>query len=299
MIPMLGTAFLAVVPDLKPFVVTGLALGAVYALSGIGIVVLYQATGVLNFSYGTTGAIGALVAWDLADRGVAAGVGWVACLLVSVLLAVGYGEVVAARVDRRDASVKAIATVGFALMLLGFAFAAWSDSDRALTLPTDEIGATVFGVRVIGTQFAAVALACLTTTGVTLLLRRSRVGLTMRAMADDGELSALLGVRVGRVRRLSWALSGVLAGVSGLLVADLVRLDATTLTFLVIPGVAAAIIGRLRSLEVTLAAGLALGVIEAVGAPFASVSSYRGIAPFAVAVLFLFLRSPRASLASA
>jgi branched-chain amino acid transport system permease protein len=67
----------------------------------------------------------------------------------------------------------------------------------------------------------------------------------------------------------------------------------------VIPGVAAAIIGRLRSLEVTLAAGLVLGVVEAVGAPFASVSSYRGIAPFVVAVLFLFLRSPRTSLASA
>jgi branched-chain amino acid transport system permease protein len=292
---MSATVMLAAVPDLKPFVVTGLALGAVYALSGIGIVVLYQATGVLNFSYGTTGAIGALVAWDLDDRGIAPGASWVACLLVSVLLAVTYGEVVAAKVDRRDESVKAIATVGFALMLLGFAFAAWSDSDRSLTLPTDEIGATVFGVRIVGTQFAAVALACLITGGVTLLLRRSRVGLTMRAMADDGELSALLGVRVGRVRRLSWGISGLLAGVSGLLVADLVRLDASTLTFLVIPGVAAAIIGRLRSLGVTLAAGLGLGVVEAVGAPFASVSAYRGIAPFAVAVMFLFLCSPRAT----
>jgi branched-chain amino acid transport system permease protein len=289
---------LAVVPDLKPFVVTGLALGAVYALSGIGIVVLYQSTGVLNFSYGTTGAIGALVAWDLGERGVVPGATWAACLLVSVVLAVAYGEIVASRIDRRDESVKAIATLGFALMLLGFAFAAWSDSDRALTLPTDDTGMTLFGVRVIGTQFAAVALALLITGGVTLLLRRSRVGLTMRAMADDGELSALLGVRVGRVRRLSWAISGLLAGVSGLLVADLVRLDASTLTFLVIPGVAAAIIGRLRSLGVTLAAGLGLGVIEAVGAPFASISSYRGIAPFAVAVLFLFLSSPRAAPAS-
>jgi branched-chain amino acid transport system permease protein len=298
-IPVLATALLAVIPDLKPFVVTGLALGAVYALSGIGIVVLYQATGVLNFSYGTTGAIGALVAWDLTDRGLAPAVGWVACLVVSVLLAVAYGELVAAKVDRRDEAVKAIATLGFALMLLGLAFAAWEDSDRSLTLPTDETGATVFGVRIIGTQFAAVVLACLITAGVTLLLRRSRVGLTMRAMADDGELSALLGVRVGRVRRLSWAISGLLAGVSGLLVADLVRLDASTLTFLVIPGVAAAIIGRLRSLGVTLAAGLGLGVIEAVGAPFASISSYRGIAPFAAAVLFLFLRSPRTTLASA
>jgi branched-chain amino acid transport system permease protein len=295
---MSGTLVFAAVPDLKPFVVTGLALGAVYALSGIGIVVLYQATGVLNFSYGTTGAIGALVAWDLDDRGVAPAASWVACLTVSVLLAVAYGEIVAAKVDRRDKSVKAIATLGFALMLLGFAFAAWSDSDRALTLPTDEIGATVFGVRIVGTQFAAVALACLITGGVTLLLRRTRVGLTMRAMADDGELSALLGVRVGRVRRLSWAISGLLAGVSGLLVADLVRLDASTLTFLVIPGVAAAVIGRLRSLGVTLAAGLGLGVVEAVGAPFASISSYRGIAPFAVAVMFLFLFSPRATPAS-
>ena len=59
---------IASIPDLKPFIVLGLALGGVFAMSGVGLVVLYRATGVLNLAYGAIGAVGALVAWSLLDR---------------------------------------------------------------------------------------------------------------------------------------------------------------------------------------------------------------------------------------
>jgi branched-chain amino acid transport system permease protein len=284
--------YIAAVPDLKPFVVSGLATGALYSLSGVGLVVLYRATGVLNFAFGGIGAVGALVAWQL-DQSVPGAIAWAGCVGVTVLLSLIYGELVAARLDRRESTVKAVSTLGFALVLLGFAFMVWGGSggsERSLSLPTDNFGTTILGVRIIGTQFTSVGLALVITVLVTLLLRRTRLGLSMRAMADDGELSALLGVPVARVRRISWALSGLVAGLSGLLVADLVRLDPATLTFLVIPGIAAAVIARMRSLTVTLLAGLGLGVVEAIGAPFASMASYRGIAPFGVAIVILFLR---------
>jgi branched-chain amino acid transport system permease protein len=280
---------LAAVPDLKPFVVTGLATGAVYGLSGIGLVVLHRATGVVNFAFGAIGAVGALTAWQL-EKSVPGALAWAACLIVTVSLSLAYGETMAARMDRREPTVKAVSTLGFALVLLGLAFSVWSGSDRAFSLPTDSASATIAGVRITGTQFTSVGLAIVITAVVTMLLRRTRLGLSMRAMADDGQLSALLGVPVARVRRSSWALSGLIGGLSGLLVADLVRLDAATLTFLVIPGIAAAVVARLRSLTVTLVAGLGLGIVEAIGAPFASIASYRGIAPFAIAILILFLR---------
>ena len=73
--------------DFKPFIITGLALGGVYSLSGVGMVVLYRATGVLNLAFGAVGALGALIAWQLINHnGWAAGPAYVVCVLVGGVL---------------------------------------------------------------------------------------------------------------------------------------------------------------------------------------------------------------------
>ena len=107
-------------PDVKPFIVTGLALGSIYALSGMGLVVLYRATAVLNFAYGAIGAIGALVAWDLIDSGTPEPVAWLVCIVVTTAISLGYGVLIAPKLADRDLATKAISTVGFAVLILGF-----------------------------------------------------------------------------------------------------------------------------------------------------------------------------------
>jgi branched-chain amino acid transport system permease protein len=121
-------------------------------------------------------------------------------------------------------------------------------------------------------------------------LRRSAIGTAMRALANDREITATLGVPVRRVEAVTWLVSGLLAGASGLLLATLVGLDAATLTFLVITSLAAALIARLSSLVVTLVAGLVIGLASALITPILDLSPYRNMAPFvlaAVALLFL------------
>ena len=86
----------------------------------------------------------------------------------------------------------------------------------------------------------------------------------MRAMANDREITATLGVPVRRVEAAAWFGCGVLAGLAGVLLADLVALDATTLTFLVISSLAAALIARLRSISVTFIAAIVIGVVDAI-----------------------------------
>jgi len=275
------------VPDIKPFIVTGLALGSIYALSGIGLVVLYRATAVLNFAYGAIGAIGALVAWDLIDGGVPEPVAWIGCVAVSTALSIGYGVIVAPLLADRDLVTKAVATAGYTLLLLGFSLWWLPDISRSLSLPTSDHGFRVFGVFVAYTRVIALGLALVVTVGVTGYLMRTRTGLYMRAMADDPEQAGMLGIRTDRVGAIAWAMSGVLSGVTGLLIADLIRLEAGAITFLVVPAIAAAIIGRLNSLPATLVGGLAIGLAESVAAPFDSISDYRGVAPFLAALLFL------------
>lgn len=274
-------------PDVKPFIVTGLALGSIYALSGMGLVVLYRATAVLNFAYGAIGAIGALVAWDLIDGGVAEPIAWLACIAVTTAISLGYGVLIAPKLADRDLATKAISTVGFAVLILGFSLWWLPDITRSLSLPTSDHGFRVFGVRVVYTRMIALGLALFIGFAVTEFLNRTRTGLFMRAMADNPDQAGMLGIRSDRVGAIAWGLSGVLSGVTGLLIADLIRLDAGALTFLVVPAIAAAVIGRLQSLPATLIGGLAIGVAESVAAPFESISDYRGVAPFLAAMLFL------------
>jgi branched-chain amino acid transport system permease protein len=103
----------------------------------------------------------------------------------------------------------------------------------------------------------------------------------------------LLGIRVLRVETWAWFISGVLAGLSGLMLADLVRLDAIVLTFMVIPAMAAAIVGRLNSLIGTLLGGLLIGLLEALGTPFQAIAPYRSLAPFVVAIVAILWQQRR------
>jgi branched-chain amino acid transport system permease protein len=122
------------------------------------------------------------------------------------------------------------------------------------------------------------------------------MGIAMRALANNRDLSALLGIRVLNVEVSSWLMSGLLAGVSGLLLANLVNLNATALTFLVIPAMATAILGQLRSLAATLIGGLCIGLLEALATPFPTISSFRSVTPFLVALIaILWLQRHRVS----
>lgn len=275
-------------PNLGPFVVTGLAVGAIYALSGVGLVVLYRACGVLNFAYGAIGAISALLAWQLVQDGRPDVIAWLVCIGVATLLSWAYGRVLAPRLAYRDTVVKAIATLGFALILLGLAGWYWkADTPRQLALPTDKIGFPIGDVRVTYTRVIAFSLAIVVTVGVAWFLSRTRTGLAMRALANNRDLSAMLGIPVLRVETWAWFMSGVLAGISGLMLASLVRLDALVLTFLVIPAMAAAVVGRLRSLWGTLAGGLVIGLLEALATPFQAIAPFRSVAPFVVAIIVI------------
>src|ERR1044072_7645827 len=96
-----------------------------------------------------------------------------------------------------------------------------------------------------------------------LLFYRTRIGIAMRAVVDDNELASLNGADPAWVATASWAIGATLAGVAGILLAPIVQLDIVLLTLLVINGYAAAMVGRLKSLPLTFAGGIALRLAAA------------------------------------
>jgi branched-chain amino acid transport system permease protein len=287
----------------KPYIVTGLALGGVYALSGVGIVVLYRATGVLNLAFGAIGAMGALISWTLINHhGVSEWPAYLVCIAFGGLVTFAYGVVFGPPLARRDPLVKAMGTVGLALILLGLMSYLWPPESRSLFLPTSDsryhIGFA--GVDITQTQIIGLAFGVAVTVAVGAFLRFTTLGTAMRALADDREITATLGVPVRRVEAVAWLGSGLIAGAAGLLLADLVGLDAVGLTFLVISSLAAALIARLQSIVVTLVAGIAVGLCTALLTPILlwpnasySLSGYRYAAPFVLAIIALLFLARR------
>ncbi len=269
------------------FVVSGLAVGSLYALGGIGLVVLYRATGVLNFANGAIGAFGVMLAWQLGQWGWPGPVTWVLCILAATALSLCYGRFIAPALAWRDTSVKAVATLGFALIVLGLTAFAWEDDVRKFSLPTDTKAVVVLGLRVTVTRLIALLAAIGIVLGIWVYLAKTRTGLQMRALANDRDLSAMIGVRIVRVETIAWGVSGLIAGFTGLMFGDLIRLEPFLITFLIIPSVAAAICGRLENLGLVLIGGLTIGVIESLLTFSPHLKLFRPATPFVIAAIVL------------
>ena len=269
------------------FLVSGLSVGVLYALGGVGLVVLNRATGVLNFAYGAIGALGAMTGWQLMTLGYGELVAWIASIAIGVGLSVGFGAFVGPGLSHREPIVKAVATLGFALCILGVMNLLWIDNPRKLALAFDKSSFDIVGMRVTGTRILALAAGFAMTIGTALFLARTRMGLMMRTVAVDREIAAILGTPIRKVEMLAWGLSGAFAGFTGMLFGDLVRLDPIVLTFLVIPIIATTVVGRLQSIPVTFAAGLFIGVAESMMTLFKPLAPYRAATPFIIAILAL------------
>jgi branched-chain amino acid transport system permease protein len=283
--------------DLEQFLITGLSLGGVYALSGVGMVVLYRATGVLYLAFGAVGAMGALIAWQLSMQDHwNIWLSFVVAILFSGVITLVYGMVFGPALAARDPLVKATATLGLLLILLGVMDLLWPSSggaSRALTIPTDNNTFQVGEISVTYTNVIALVLGLVITIVTAAFLRFTKLGTAMRAMANDREITAALGVPVRRVEAAAWFGCGVLSGVAGVLLADLVALDSTSLTFLVISTLAATLVARLRSIPVTFVAALVIGLITAELTPVSSLSNYRDATPFVVAAIALLVLNRR------
>lgn len=269
------------------FLVSGLAVGSLYALGGIGLVLLYRATGVLNLAAGAIGAVAVMLAWQLVQWGLLAPLAWLAGVLAGVLLALVYGGGIAPSLAWREPVVKAVASLGYALVLLGLVSFLWNDDPRRFELPSDRIAVTILGLRVTMTRLIALGAAVLIVVAITLALNRTRIGLNMRALADNRRIAALIGVPILQVEAVAWGVSGAIFGFTGLLFGNLVRLEPAVITFLVIPCTAAAIAGRLQSLPDVLIAGLAMGVIESLLTLSDTLKTIRPVAPYAIAIAVL------------
>jgi branched-chain amino acid transport system permease protein len=294
-----GTAFLQ-------FTLIGISLGCVYAVVASGLVITYTTTGVFNFAHGAVGMICAFSYQALrVDVGLPSPL---AILLVVGLLAPAIGlvfELIMRGFRNAPAGTSLVVTIALTVLLIGVAQSVFQSSGEQRTLPFlwGDRSVALFGIQLRWDEITAFAVAVLIAATLRTLLFKSRTGVAMRAVVDNAELAGLNGARPVVVARYSWILGSVLAAIGGVLVAPFSgALDAIVLTFVVLSGTAygAAVFGRLRSLPLTFAGAILLGLLRSyapVGFPQGEVWSHIQVALPGVFLFLALLGLPEAKLA--
>jgi len=248
------------------FLIIGLAISAVYAISATGLVVTYVTTGVFNFAHGAIGMFLAFVYWELRVHR-----GWPAPLALAVTLLViapAIGVLLDAIVMRpllKGASVatKLVVTVALLLAFQGAAVAIWGIQLRTLPGLWGQRSYKLLSLTVTWDQTTTILAAVAVALGFRALFRRTRLGVAMRAVVDNRELCAVKGLNPNVVTAASWAIGCSLAGLAAILIAPGLNLEVNTLSLLVVSAYAAAVVGRLSDLPLTFAGALILGVGQA------------------------------------
>lgn len=231
----------------------GLSVGSAAALTGIGLVVTYRATGVLNFAHGAIAMVCAFVlrscvvewGWPL----------WAAAVVTLLVLAPALGVVLERLVFRPlsvlggDPAQTLVASIGVFVLLVGGAALVWGQGARDDA--PELVSADPWGQLAVVLVLAA---------GVGTVVRWTRFGRELRAVVDDRGLAVLGGIDADRVAAAGWAFGSFTAGLTGVLLAPYVRLDPYGLPLLVMEVVAVAVAARMRSLPVAVVVALAIGV---------------------------------------
>jgi len=269
--------------------INGLANGSILALAALGFVIIYKATGVINFAQGQFLAIGAYLVytgvqvfhlpWPLA-----------------ILLAMAAGVVIGVSVERfvlrplvgEQAVAVIMVTIGLAAFLQAVVQLIWGTTPLEFPrfIPAGTI--TLAGATVPVDRLVAIAVAAVLLTAFSWFFRRSRSGIAMRAVADDQQAALVMGISVRRVFALSWALAAVSAVAGGALVANILGVSGDLAAFglVVFPVV---ILGGLDSISGTIVGGAVIGLLMTFTARYVG-GGLQTVVPFVVVVLVLLTK---------
>lgn len=269
--------------------ITGLANGAILALAAIGFVIVFKATGVINFAQGYFLLVGAYVVWaGIVDFGLPWPFAVVVALVVAVLLGLSTERFVLRPLVGESIISVIMVTIGLAFVLQGAIQFLWGTEPQAMPAFIARGTVDVLGVPVSQNRAWAVLLAGSVLVVLTLFFQRSRYGIAMRAVADDQQAALAVGISVRRVFALAWALAAVSAVLAGVIVANLFGVSGEVAGFglLVFPVV---ILGGLDSVPGAMAAGVVIGLLVSYTAGYVG-GGLQQVIPFVILVLILLFR---------
>lgn len=271
--------------------ITGILIGLMYAMVGLGFVLIYKASGVFNFAQGALTLFAALT-----FVGLSASFGFWLALVMTILVMVGLGiaaeRIVFRPLTARPPLIIFMATIGFAYVLEGSAQIIWGTQPRGLKFGMPIEPVQVGGVYISQSDLISAAVAALCVGLLTLFFRKTRIGLALRAIANDHVAAVAVGVPFRHVWAVAWALAGLVALVAGLLWGSRIGVH-FAMSLIALKALPVLIIGGIESIPGVIIAGMIVGAAEALGEGFLGSAVGGGIqdvTAYVVALIFLIFR---------
>jgi len=240
----------------------GVTDGLIYAAIALALVFVYRATRIVNFAQGAMGMLTTFIAFSLLNDGLGYWDAFLAALAIGLVLGAVVERVLIRPLEGKPALNPVIVTIGLLVVLEGVAGTIWGNSSRSFPAAYSQSGLTVGHTKLDFSHFDLfIVAAVLGIMVLTLaLFLGTNLGLRMRASAFAPEVARLLGVRVGRMLTLGWALAAVAGSLAGLLTAPTTSFSPYFMDLNLVFGFTAAVIGGLDSPVGALVGGLITGL---------------------------------------
>ena len=241
-------------------VLAGLATGGIYASLALALVMIYQATHLVNFAQGELAMFATYFAWSLINAGVPY---WPAFLL-TVIFAFVLGVVIERVIIRpvENAPVLAVVVVFIALLVILNSVTGWIYSYTIKTFPSPFPVEPIFGKYMSAHEAGAIGVTLVVLLLLYAFFRFTPLGLAMRAAAQNPDSARLVGIRVGWMLALGWGLAAAIGGVAGMMVAPIVYLDPNMMGGILLYAFAAALVGGVDNPGGAVLGGFMVGVLE-------------------------------------
>jgi len=242
-------------------VVSGLALGAIYAALALALVLIHRATGVINFAQGEMAMFTTYIAWTLTtNHGWDKWLAFAATLVLAFIGGVAIQRTVIRPIERASILTIVIVTIGLVLIFNGAAGWIWTAEVRFFPSLFPNETVSVGGVAISVIDLGTIAVVLVLVALLWAFFQFTKIGLALRASALNPDASRLVGVRVGWMLAIGWGLAAMLGAVAGILTAPTTTLDPTMMQAILIYAFAAAVLGGIDSPFGAVAGGLLLGV---------------------------------------
>ena len=249
-------------------VIDGLSTGSIYAALALAIVLVNQATGLINFAQGGMAVLSAYIAWALNGFGVPIVLAILGAIVASFFLGALIERYLIRRFERGDPDTAVVVTIGLLTFITGLCAWIWTYNNRLFPslfpLETIKIGGAVISVRSLGTIIVIVVIMLL----LQALFLGTKLGLALRAVAINPGSAAFSGINVGRNLMVGWGLAAVLGAVAGVLVAPQLTLTPGMMDGALVYALAACILGGLSSPIGVVVAAWLIGVLENLAAVY-------------------------------
>lgn len=273
-------------------VVDGLSAGSIYAALALAIVLVNQATGLINFAQGAMAVLAAYFAYSFLQWGVPL----VLAILLSMLASFVFGAIIERFLMRRfeggDPDTAVVVTIGVLTLITGICGWVWSYNNlqfpSLFPLQSIEILGAVISIRSIGTTLVILGIMIL----LQLLFRGTKLGLALRAVAVNPQSAAFSGLPVGRLLMVGWGLAAALGAIAGALIAPSLTLTPGMMDSALVYALAAVILGGLSSPIGVVVAAWLIGVLENLAAVYVPFIGYdlKIAVPFILIFVVLIVR---------